>query len=55
MKSMGERGVIQNVQVNKPDNFENRSEFYQDRKTQRLMLIEGEMMKNCSFKPTILS
>lgn len=36
MRQIGEKGVIQNTQVINPTNFENRAEFYQDRKNQRL-------------------
>lgn len=36
MRQIGEKGVIQNTQVINPTDFENRAEFYQDRKNQRL-------------------
>jgi hypothetical protein len=55
MRQIEKKGVIQNTQVINPANFENRSEFYQDRKNQKLKYLEGEVMKSCSFQPTILS
>ena len=55
MRQIGQKGVIQNVQVPDPTNFENRNEFYQERKEQRLQVIESEMMKKCSFQPTLYS
>jgi len=55
MRQIGQKGVIQNVQVLKPDKFENRTEFYQERKNHRLQAIHSEMMKNCSFHPQIFS
>ena len=55
MRAIGQKGVIQNVQVPDPGNFENRNEFYQERKEQRLQVIESEMMKKCSFTPTLYS
>jgi hypothetical protein len=38
-----------------PQKFENRNEFYQERKTHRVQAIESEMMKNCRFQPQIFS
>lgn len=52
---MNQKGVIQGTNIPDPGRFENRNEFYQERKEQRLLQIESEVMKKCSFQPDILS
>jgi hypothetical protein len=55
MRHMEKQNQMQNVSVMNPAKFENRNDFFMERKQQRLQVLESEVMKSCSFQPTIFS